>query len=528
MANKGDLTKVKSGICDGSEKENISADSRKISSRWHWIPIAVFVLGVLSIALLIGMKEISKGQRENAALADVIMDFQIKTALVHLWLEEALTEDVAADMEMARSNLADAVKLSEMILHGGKSEHGQIIRPPRSPDFLKKAEKAAVLLSQLKAIAEIRYSQPVLARIGSDLDEHFDQVFEELHGTIKELEDSVERKEASDYAKVTRLFFAIFFVWSLIVAAGTAGIWHHESRRKRAEDALQNANDELETRVAQRTRELQLVNNQLSLELAERRLAEEALRESEKKKSLLQEEAVRSAHLASLGELAAGVAHEINNPVSGIISCAEILVNMSVDESRERDIGMRITREGNRIAYIVKSLLSFAREKSEEKVPVHIREILADTLALTEAQMRKEGISLKVDIPDDVSMIFGQPQQIEQVFLNIVNNARDALNPKYPVKDEGKVLRITGQRVTMNGRAHVRISFHDQGTGIPANILNKITNPFFTTKPRGKGTGLGLSISHGIIENHGGKLTIHSVEGMFTEVTVDLPLLEEG
>jgi C4-dicarboxylate-specific signal transduction histidine kinase len=509
-------------------REALSVDSRRISSRWHGIPIAVFLLGVLSIAMLMWMKEINKGQRENSGLADVIMDIQIKTALAHLWLEESLSEDVTKDIVMARSNLADAVRLTATILHGGKTEYYLTIRPPRSPDFLQRAEKASVLLSQFKAIAELRYSQPKLAGIGSDLDEHFDQVFEELHGTVKQLEDIIEIKEASDYARSTQLFYAIFIVWSLIVVAATAGIWHHESKRKRAENALQKANNELETRVAQRTKELRLVNDQLILELAERIQAEEALLESEKNKALLQLEAERSARLASLGELAAGVAHEINNPVSGIISCAEILVGMSSEESREHDIGRRITKEGNRIAYIVKSLLSFAREKSEEKVPVQVREILADTLALIESQMRKEGITLEVNIPDDMSFVFGQPQQIEQVFLNIVNNARDALNPKYPVNDEGKVLRITGQRVTANGRRHVRISFHDRGKGIPADILNKITNPFFTTKPRGKGTGLGLSISHGIIENHGGKLTIHSVEGMFTEVSVDLPLMEEG
>lgn len=508
---------------DNSMREGMTEDSRKRSSRWHGIPIAVCLLGVLSIAMLIGMKEINKGQRENAALADVVMDIQIKTALAHLWLEKSLTEDVEKDIELARSNLADAVKLSETILHGGKSMYGLIILPPNSPDVLQRAGNVAVLLSQFNAIAEIRYAQPKVAGIGSDLDEHFDQVFVELHEAIKELEDIVERKGAGDYARSVQLYFAISIVWSCIVAAATSGIWYHESRRKRAEDALQIANEELETRVARRTMELRLVNDQLSLELAERRQAEEALLESEKFKALLQVEAERSAHLASLGELAAGVAHEINNPVSGIISCAEILVNMSGEESRQHDIGLRITREGNRIACIVKSLLSFAREKAEEKVPVQVREVLADTLALAEAQMRKEGITLKVDVADELPIILGQPQQLEQVLLNIINNARDALNLKYPLKHEEKVLRITGQKVNANGRPHVCISFHDQGAGIPANIMNKIMNPFFSTKPRGKGTGLGLSISHGIIDNHGGKLTIHSVEGMFTEVTVVLP-----
>jgi len=238
----------------------------------------------------------------------------------------------------------------------------------------------------------------------------------------------------------------------------------------------------------------------------------------------LQAEGMRAAHLASLGELAAGVAHEINNPVNGIINCAEILLNKSGEGTREREISGRIIKEGSRIAVIVKSLLSFGREEIEEKTPSHLQEILADSIALTGAQLRKEGITLVMDVPVDLPPVLAQPQQLVQVFLNLINNARYALSQKYPGKHEEKVLSITAREATVDGRPRVRIVFRDQGTGIPENIVSRVVDPFFSTKPKGLGTGLGLSVSHGIVLHHGGTLTIDSVEGAFAEVVIELPV----
>ncbi len=223
-------------------------------------------------------------------------------------------------------------------------------------------------------------------------------------------------------------------------------------------------------------------------------------------KLTLQKEAMRAAHLASLGELAAGVAHEINNPINGIINYAQILVDDRNGMSGDNEIPHRIIKEGNRISTIVKSLLSFARERKEDKNPVRIHEILADALALSGTQLRKDGILLKTEIPAGLPRIIAHPQQIQQVFLNILNNARYALNQKYPGADENKILEIRGEEIDISDRPHLGITFHDRGIGIPAGILPKVIDPFFSTKPKSMGTGLGLSISHGIISDHGGKL----------------------
>lgn len=240
-------------------------------------------------------------------------------------------------------------------------------------------------------------------------------------------------------------------------------------------------------------------------------------------KTNLQAGAMRSRHLASLGELAAGVAHEINNPVNNIINYAQILIDESEKDGKDDDIAQRIIKDGDRIATIVRSLLSFARIRKEEKNFVYLHEIISDTLSLTSAQIRKEGIHLKVNIPSKSIKIPVHPQQIQQVFLNIISNSRYALNQRYPGTHENKILDISCEQTTVNHSPFVRIVFHDRGTGISSSIIDKIINPFFSTKPNRMGTGLGLSISHGIITEHGGKFVVNSVEGEYTKVIMDLP-----
>lgn len=239
------------------------------------------------------------------------------------------------------------------------------------------------------------------------------------------------------------------------------------------------------------------------------------------------EEAMRAAHLASIGELAAGVAHEINNPINGIINYAQILANRLIHDSKARDISGRIINEGIRIANIVKTLLSFGREIRDEKKCVHIGEVLREALDLMMTQIQKDGIHLKIHIPEDLPDVMINPQQLQQVFLNVLSNARYALNQKYAVTCEDKYIEIEGERINMGGKRHIRISLTDHGTGIPSDLLDKTIKPFFTTKPSGQGTGLGLSLSNNIIKEHGGRITLESREGEFTRVIIDLPAVEK-
>ena len=245
-------------------------------------------------------------------------------------------------------------------------------------------------------------------------------------------------------------------------------------------------------------------------------------------KMAMQAEAMQAGHMASLGELAAGVAHEINNPITGIINYGQILINECSPESMEKDLGERIVKEGERIGRIVSTLLSYARSGRQERKPTRVPAILEESIILIQAQIRKEGIDLKVDLPDDLPQVDVNFQQLQQGFINIINNARYALNEKYPGKHKNKRFEITGEKVTIGDRPYVRIVFYDQGVGISPHELSVLTKPFFSTKPLGKGTGLGLNITQTIITDHGGQLSFESTKGEFTRVIIDLPASRGG
>jgi signal transduction histidine kinase len=234
-------------------------------------------------------------------------------------------------------------------------------------------------------------------------------------------------------------------------------------------------------------------------------------------------EARRAGQLAMLGELAAGIAHEVNTPINTIINSCELLLTADSREELEHDASI-IRSEGRRIAGIVRGLLSFARRGQGEKSACPVARIVADTVSLVQAKLRQEQIRLLVEVPDDLPDVKANHQQMLQVALNLINNAAQALNDKYPEPHADKIIRLGGELVQTERGAMVRLAFHDQGPGIPARLLEQVLTPFFTTKPPGQGTGLGLSVAHGIINEHGGSLRLTSIEGVSTTVTIDLPV----
>ncbi len=242
----------------------------------------------------------------------------------------------------------------------------------------------------------------------------------------------------------------------------------------------------------------------------------------------LQAKAMQARHLASIGELAAGVAHEINNPVNGIMNCAQILINRSKDIESGGELGQRILKESERIATIVRSLLSFARQNQNERTFSDVRTLVAESLVLAKVKLKKDNIRVTSGIPEALPPVIVNSQQIQQVVLNIINNAHYALNQKYPGYAQAKTIEITGEEIRKGGERLVRLSFLDGGIGIPAGNLNVVTEPFFSTKPSGEGTGLGLSICREIIEDHKGFLLIESVEGEYTRVSIELPVGEKS
>ncbi len=241
------------------------------------------------------------------------------------------------------------------------------------------------------------------------------------------------------------------------------------------------------------------------------------------------EEALRTGQLAAIGELAAGVAHEINNPINGIINYSQILLDNSENQYDEtdRDFLARIIKEGDRIAVIVGNLLSFARQRDVVE-DVSIKEIIEDSISLLTHQFQKDGIHFTLDIPDGLPMIKGNPQQIQQVLINLLTNAGYALNQRYPEANVDKKLEITSCRKVYMDKEYISTSVIDWGVGIPQDITDQIFDSLFTTKPPGKGTGLGLSISKGLVRDHQGFLNVESDSGGPTVATVDLPVASNG
>ena len=226
--------------------------------------------------------------------------------------------------------------------------------------------------------------------------------------------------------------------------------------------------------------------------------------------------------LESIGTLAGGVAHEINNPINGIMNYAQLIDDRLEKASPLHEYAQEIIEETNRISTIVRNLLTFARLDKESHSPSRIIDIIQSTKSLISAVIRSDQIELAVEVPDDVPIIKCRSQQIQQVLMNLLTNARDALNQKYPGYDENKKISISVSTFAKRGIKWVRMTVEDRGTGIADNIRDRIFDPFFTTKERTKGTGLGLSISHGIMAEHRGKLTFDSKPGDFSRFHIDL------
>ncbi len=240
---------------------------------------------------------------------------------------------------------------------------------------------------------------------------------------------------------------------------------------------------------------------------------------------LMKAEAFRAAQLASVGELAAGVAHEINNPINGIINYAQILLD-SNQISTNSNFLQCIIKEGQRIAGITKNLLDFSRKREESPEPANIITLFKHCIELIQHQYLINGIALAQEYDPDLPLVFCNPQQIQQVFLNVFSNARYALNQRYPGPDENKRIVIKASIKTSGGRDFVRSTITDYGTGIEHDLMDRVMDPFFSTKAKGEGTGLGLSISHSLIQENMGHFRIQSEWGRFTTVIIDLPVAQ--
>jgi PAS domain S-box-containing protein len=256
--------------------------------------------------------------------------------------------------------------------------------------------------------------------------------------------------------------------------------------RKQAEEQLQNYNVELERRVERRTRELQETQSQF----------------------------LHAEKLSAIGKLSASIAHEFNNPIQGVLTILKGLKRRAIMEEEDKELLDLAIDENVRMKTLIQSLQDFSRPTTDKKVPMDIHAAIDSLLILYRSDFHRKNISTALNYGENLPHIPAVPDQIKQVFLNLLNNAADACR-----QDNGVITISTWQE-----EQKVAVAIKDTGIGIPSEIMGLIFQPFFTTKDAVKGTGLGLSVCHGIVQNHQGELRVESRPGEGSTFTVLLPL----
>jgi len=228
---------------------------------------------------------------------------------------------------------------------------------------------------------------------------------------------------------------------------------------------------------------------------------------------------VQSEKLSAVGQFVAGVAHELNNPLTSVIGFSELLGSTTDDPNLRRQLDL-ITTSAHRCHKIVQSLLSFARQHPPERVVIQVNDTIDQVLEIMAYDLRTNNIAVVRDFQADLPFIEADPHQLQQVFVNILSNARQAIEPFRP---DGRVTLRTRTRGPV-----IRIEFVDNGPGIRPENLSRIFDPFFTTKPVGKGTGLGMSLCYGIVREHNGRIVAESVFGQGATFSIELPVALQG
>jgi signal transduction histidine kinase len=266
---------------------------------------------------------------------------------------------------------------------------------------------------------------------------------------------------------------------------------------RRYHEEVENYSRTLEEKVRERTADLEETNK--------------TLRDT-------QAQLIQASKMAAMGQFGAGVAHELNQPLAGISGYTDLLLLKMEKETPEWRYAKKIEDQCVRMTKIVSNLRTFARQSKFEYAETDVNQPIDDALMLLGEQLRSHNIKVKRDLATNLPKVMADANQLEQVFLNLISNAKDAIDPK----GGGNITILSRQSEKAD---FVEVVVMDSGTGMDPSTLSDIFNPFFTTKDVGKGTGLGLSISLGIIEDHGGRIEVHSVKERGAAFRISLPVI---
>jgi PAS domain S-box-containing protein len=234
----------------------------------------------------------------------------------------------------------------------------------------------------------------------------------------------------------------------------------------------------------------------------------------------MERQLLQADRLASLGQLSAGVAHEINNPLGLVLGYTQLMLRGNPEDAQTLEDLKIIEKHARNCKKIVEDLLNFARSSETQMGPVDVNDLLREVIGVVEHQFRMDNVSIDVVLDSTLPRCKADGEKLKQVFMNLIMNAKQAIS------GDGRIEVGSGR---VSDRNEIAITVSDTGSGIPAEIIDKIFDPFFTTKLTGQGTGLGLSVSYGIIKDHQGEIRVHSTPGERTRFIIHLPLEpEEG
>jgi len=294
------------------------------------------------------------------------------------------------------------------------------------------------------------------------------------------------------------------------------------TERKRTEQALHQAKDELELKVLERTAELRKANEDLVAEIAQHKQADKERERAQEAYSKAQAELVHVTRVITIGELAASIAHELNQPLSGVVingnTCLRWLAANPPNLDEARQTAQRIVRDGKRAGDLIARIRTLATKSSSTKEPVNLNQAIQDAIGLIQDEVWRKGVKLRTDLANDLSPVMGDRVQLQQVLLNLIKNGVEAM---ITVEERARELVIK----TQNDEGQVRVEVQDSGIGLDEEIMQKIFEAFYSTKP--EGMGMGLSISRSIVENHGGRLRATPNDGPGVTFQFTIPQYQE-
>jgi len=482
------------------------------AGQWYWMPATVFLIGIISLILLLWVGRISKRLHSNEMFIDAIMDVQIHTASAHLRLEEIISGEPEEDVSWVLAELDQTIHLVNVILDGGEAENEDwIAEPLREPELRSRADAIRILLIKFKALGKERLQESARSEKSSALYQQFHSVFKEVLSRTRQLEDIIEKDEAENQKKSRHLFLCIPAIWSFIVVAATAALFISEKRRKRAKEELLKANEQLIFQaeeltvhrkrltelVDERTVELASTNEHLRSEISERKQAEVALRDSEKQLRLL------SSRLMTAHETERrNISRELHDELGHALTIVKLRLR-SVERGLEGNT--KIKDECEDIMGYIDQTIENVRRLSRDLSPA----ILED-LGLTAAiRWMADNFNRNFDgiislVIDDIDHLFSENDQImiyrvlQEALTNIGKHA------------------LSGNVSVVIRKIEGGVSFHieDDGRGFAPP-------PSFMRDPAGK--GMGLAIMEERVRMLGGVLDIQAQEGHGTRIAFDIP-----